>query len=408
MRGGLFIGGLMLALCASAPGHAADVSAVTSVQGSLDSNIFRIPADLKRQIGKSASDRIATAQGGLMLDMNWQDVRVQGHATAQYMAFARNTDLNNFGYDLGASAAKQGSISSLSFDGSSQRRLTSFQDVRSTARSIQSLTTVHGVTTRSVLGDFRLILGGDYARSTNTDPRISLADYSRYGIRFGFGYYSPIGNVAAVEGRIARSAGLTDSPVTINGGTGFYRSSYVEKSIEAHLLYKPSVLLSFDGRIGIADHRDRSIFHQDFTKPIGDIQLTWTPRPSLQFSIEGRRAFQSSSALLSNGVRTTSARISAMLQVTDRLQLSADYNKVWSNFLVSVTQAGLGAGHKEATGTAEGQLTYDPGGRFAVQLSASHGERTSPDRFYRYEQTQVSISLFARFGAAAYAPPKRS
>ena len=398
MRGTLLIGGFLLGPLIAAAASAADLSATASVQGESDSNIFRIPAGLERQLAKPASDRIVTAQGLLTLDKDWNDLRIDGHAAALYTAFAHHADLDNFGYDIGANAARQGSVSSIVFAGSAQRRLASTQDVRNTGRSIQSIADAQGLVTRSLLGDFRAILGGDFTQNTDSDPRIAVSDYRRFGVRFGFGYYSPSGNVAAIEGRVARSRGLNDSPLAIGGVTGRYRSSYSERSVEGHLLYRPSVLLAFEGRIGVSDHRDHSIFHQDFTKPIGDVKLSWSPRETIEVSLAGQRSFQSSSGILSNGVRTTSATAATALQITNSLRLTADYRRSWSTYLVTVTQNGLAAGHREQIGTIEGQLAYSPGTRFTVLFDALHGQRTSPDAVYRYRQTVLSATLLTRFG----------
>lgn len=404
MRGNTTSIALLTVTVGAFPAAAADLSALASVQGATDSNVYRLPADLKAQFGKNSSDRSLTAEAILLLDLSRNNLRIQGHAAAQRTIFARNKDLNNLGYDFGLSLKHQQAISSITVDAGSVRRLTSYQDVRSTARSIQTLSTVSGSATRAILGDFRLIAGGDFSRSTNTDPLVAVNDYQRYGVRVGFGYYSPAGNIAAIEAHLTRSRGLESQAFVLNGAPIGYRSSYDERSIEGHLLYQPSILLQFEGRLGIARHTDKSGLNQNFSGVIGAATAQWSPRDTLQFSIVANRSFQTTSAILSNGVRASTLKIGGLTQVTSSLSISADYKQAWRNFLVGPLFNQLAPAHKERIGTAEADLTYSPAGRYSLSFHAERSKRDSAQQNYRYNETIVTATLALRFGANAFDP----
>src|SRR3546814_17953646 len=77
----------------------------------------------------------------------------------------------------------------LSLDGQQDRRLSSFSDVRTTSRNIQTLTRLNGQASATIVSDWRVVASGSLTRSVNSAAAVSSSDYRRLGMKFGFGSY---------------------------------------------------------------------------------------------------------------------------------------------------------------------------------------------------------------------------
>src|SRR3546814_6310850 len=101
------------------------------------------------------------------------------------------------------------------FRSQQDRRLSSFSDVRTTSRNIQTLTRLNGQASATIVSDWRVVASGSLTRSVNSAAAVSSSDYRRLGMKFGFGYYSPLNNIIALQFTHATGKGLNDSLVAV-------------------------------------------------------------------------------------------------------------------------------------------------------------------------------------------------
>lgn len=389
---------LLLLLCGSRPAMAADVTITTSAAIASDSNLFRVPAATRMLLPHGGSDVVKLAQATFGIESIRSTSALAGHATINRSWFAHNGPLDNTGYDVGGSARYLGVRGSIEANGARARRLVSFEDIRSGSRSIQTIDSANLLVSRAVIGDIRAIAGGNYQRSVNSDPTIGRNDYRRINYTVGLGYYSPAGNIAAVQGRVVSSRGLNDRSALIGGQTILYRASFVERSIEARLLYVPSVLCRIDGRIGYTRHRDDSAVAGDFGGLTGDATLTLSPRRAVRITLRATRQYDTSSGVFSNGVRVERLAINATGEASETVSVTVSADRSSRDFRYDVQSTTPLVEREERIGTMGASIDYHPSSSWKIQLTGSRGQRTSSDSRFRYRDTLIALSGTFGFG----------
>lgn len=389
---------LLLLLCTTPPAMAADVTIDTSATIASDGNLFRLPENGRTLLPHRGGDVIKLAQATLGIESIQSALALAGHATISRSWFARNGTLDNSGYDVRGSARYLAARGAIDASGGRARRLVSFEDNRSGSRSIQTIDSASLLLSRAVIGDVRAIAGGGYQRSVNSDPTIALNDYRRINYTIGLGYYSPAGNIVAVQGRMVRSHGLNDRSALIGGQTILYRASFVERSIEARLFYAPSVLCQIDGRIGYTRHRDDSAVAGDFGGITGDATLTLSPRRALRMILRGTRQYDTSSGIFSNGVRVGRLAVNATGEATPAVSITLSADRSWRDFRYDVQSTTPLVGRDERISTVGGSIDYHPSSRWRLVLTGNRGERASSDSRLRYRDTMIALSGTFSFG----------
>src|SRR3546814_10819762 len=125
--------------------------------------------------------------------------------------------------------------------------------------NIQTLTRLNGQASATIVADWRVVASGSLTRSVNSAAAVSSSDYRRLGMKFGFGYYSPLNNIIALQFTHATGKGLNDSLVAVDGLNQPYRQHNTDNGAELLLQYTPSVASSVQARIGYVDRNDKSL-----------------------------------------------------------------------------------------------------------------------------------------------------
>ncbi len=383
--------------------RAAEIKVDLTAGGVHDSNLFRLSAPARALATHGGADDIYSASAGVSITSDHDPLSIAAQLAATRSWFAHNKALANTGYAADVALHYRAPRASVDVDGNVVRRLANFEDLRSTTSG--SLQTLSGATleaTRSVLGDVRLIGGAGFQRSSNSNPALAIADYNRLSAHGGIGYYSPTGNILAIEGSMVRATGLNDRQSTVGGTLFAYRASFSEQTAALHLFYSPSVLWQIDTRIGYTRHKDKSGVAGDYSGLTGRLDARWVPREALQLHARLSRDFQTSSGVFSNGVKASQIMLEGIGQASPRLTLTLAATRRYRSFRYDLQAPLTLAGHKERID--EGRLTigYTPSYRFSLLFDAARSTRHSSSAIFRYRDTQLTATLVAHFGPGAH------
>lgn len=394
---------------AAALGSAAGASAATfsaGVQGVSiwDDNLFRMNAATAKLQSHGGSDNYRIVQPIVSVEDESGSLTYTASAAASKAWFAHNSFLNNTGYALQGHATYTGERNQFDIQASTQRRLTAFEDLRGSFKSIQKVTNARGEASQSFAGYFRAVGTLSFAQSTSTAAIVAVNDYRRYGGSFGLGYYSPAGNILSVQGEVRRSDGLNDRIAVIGSTPMLYRADYTDKSVFARLLYQPSVLFQVDGRIGYTWHNDRSGVAGDFSGITGSAAAHWSPLRALTIDVKAARQFESNSGIFSNGVRESEVTGAVTAAVTETLSAKVSAGRHWRRFRYDLLTDNPFGAHSEQFNEVAATLSYTPTEMLTLSGSYTHDSRTSSAAIYRFNANVVMLSATLSFGGSRQRP----
>lgn len=377
---------------------AAEIQAYGGGKVQYESNLFRQADGAVGPSPRARSDRLYSALAGLSLSSQNETMDASLSAAASRNWFDRNSYLDFTGYTLKGSLKKDWTAIHIDVDGTQDRRLSAFSDVRTNDRNIQTLTMLRGEAGAAVAGDWRILLGGSLVRSANSAVAVESSDYRRVGLKAGFGYYSPAGNVIALQFTRATGRGLHAQTISEGGQTLLYRQDYTESGAELTLLYAPSVATSLQLQLGYVDRSDHSVFDNDFDGVIGQATFNWTPRDTLRFTLNAGRRLESESYIYSDAVRVNYANVGAEGDIGPGITLKAGFQFTRQRYAYDVQAPTPLQARTERLKIASGGIDYAPGDRFRLTLEASREMRSASQPGYDYNANVVRLTGKLNFG----------
>lgn len=364
----------------------------------LDDNLFRLAAANRDLLGRDAKDWVNQASALIGLDQQWSNWDLSASAMAERTWFKHNDFLNNTGYDLEGELSRKGDRSSIDLTAGSRRQLSSFNDIHTIARNVQSITNVRGELTEEIAGRMRLIGAAAFAQSTNSSDLIALSDYRRWTFTGGLGYYSPTGSILALQGEVRRSNGLSDRAALVGNNLIAYRADYTDKSINLRALYTPSVVWQLDSKIGYTWHKDRSGIASDFSGITGNANVRWSPLRSLVVNLKASRAFENTSGLFANGIKESHASVGVQNMITKSVAVQVSAERIWRTYRYDLSGNDTLSGHKERLNRLNANLSYEWNSHITLAGLISHQKRTSASSAYRFSETMGSLALSVNLG----------
>jgi hypothetical protein len=364
-----------------------------------EDNLFRLPSGASTIPGVQKSDRIASVQGQVDADFHPGDFDGTLTATAAHDWYARNSLLNNFNYSLGVNVQrKPGATVGLSLNVESDRRLSSFSDITSRIRNIQSVQRFDGQVTFPITADLRVVALPQFYRSTNSSSQINLNDYNQYGGGAGIGYYSSIGNSIAITVSRRHTDGLRDRFAVVNGAIENANIDLDDTSVDLRVTYRPGAFTQIDGVISYINRNDKSILNNDYHGPSGHVSVTFAPRSTLRATAEVGRNLDTQSYLFVDSVRSDYVTGSIDAIILDNLQagVRADYQH--RRFAYDPLLA-LGAGNRiENITRFTASLSWLAFDRLRLGVNGYHEHRSANYLFGNYSANAVQATATIVFG----------
>ncbi len=390
-----------LALLFPVAGHAAEITPYAEGRLQYDDNLFRTANGVSAPDGQSPKDWSYVALAGLAAEAESGDLEARATGSASRNWYSRNSYLDFTGYSLAGVVKKTGPSVGISLKAQQERRLSSFSDVRIANRNIQTLTLLNAEASATIVSDWRVVAGGSLTRSVNSAASISSSDYRRLGLRLGFGYYSPLNNIVALQFTHSTGRGMNDSLVAVNGVNLPYRQDYTENGADLVLQYTPSVASNLQAQIGYVDRKDRSIFNNGYSGLVAQATFGWNPRDTLQFTLDAGRRLESESYIYSDAVRVNYVNFGAEGELNPAITLKAGLQFTRQRFSYDVEAPVPLAARTENLKIASAAIIYKPVDRYAVTLEAFREMRSSNQTSYRYDANTVRLTGKVSFGASA-------
>lgn len=300
-----------------------------------EDNLFRLSKPVSRALNLPRSDNAFSVTANGDVDFHPGDFDVTLSGTVGHEWYDRNSDLDNFFYRAEANVARApGASVGFNLNARTDRRLSSFADVRSQQRNIQTLHRISNETTFPITPDIRLVLQPDYVESQNSSRQNKVNDFRQYGGGVGIGYYSPLGNSVALTVSRRYTDGLEDRPVLVGGGLVNSKINLVDTGINLRVRYAPSVITSISADLSYIDRKDRSVLGRDYKGPAGSVTIDYRPRESLSAALTVGRRLDAQSFLFVDSIRTDFIDVSGRAIVADRVraEASASYYRRRYNF----------------------------------------------------------------------------
>lgn len=269
-----------------------------------ETNLFRLSRDASDRLGLRRSDTIGLAQASLNAVFHPSNFDAQIRLRAGKDWYVRNSNLDNFNYqaELGLTRQTNGTFG-FDLQARTDRRLTSFGDIRSRLRNIQKFYRITNSTSYAITPDIRIVLDPAYTQNENSAASLRSSDYRQYGAGVGLGYFSPMGNSVAVTVTRRYTKGLRRRPILLAGGIVDSRIDVVDNSVDLKLRYDPSIFTSVIGQLSYVKRNDQSVLDNDYHGPSGSITLIYKPRDSLRMRLTAGRRLDSQSYLFIDSVR---------------------------------------------------------------------------------------------------------
>ena len=279
-----------------------------------NSNIFKVSHASLLPSNYHRSDVFYNLQAEAQADVLLRGWRAELDASATNTWFQHNTDLNTFGYRLAAKVTRE--ARNIDFDGrvNQSRQLSSFTDIRSTGRNVQTLTLASGKIGYKLLGDFSVVGGLNYQRSTNSST--GQSDYDQVGELLGLRYKTRIGNTLAFEYRHRSASGLATSTVLTGSINPRLPLDFDESrfGLSTRFAITDFVILTGDG--GYLIRHDHAVANSNFGGVTGQINLRLVPRDSIRIDATASRQLELQNFLQIEAVRVTSASLATEADIT--------------------------------------------------------------------------------------------
>ena len=400
-RGWIWAGACLAgSACAGAPALAAEVTAQGGVKLQYDSNLFRINEDAVTP-GSSRDERSVLATAGLATELGDEEFggSLEGNLFRQW--FDKNGYLDFTGYSLAGDVRKDGPTLQIALDAKRDRRLSSFSDIRTTERNLQTLTRINGDVSLTAFGDWRLLTGASLTRSVNSAALVKSSDYRQIGARVGIGYYSPLGNIFALRFTHSDGRGLNSSTILVDGVERLYRQNFTENGGEVLVQYAPSVASSLTARIGYVDRQDDSVFDNDYSGIVARFTADWRPRDTIRVTFDAGRRLDTESLIYADAVKVTYAGITAQGDISPDLTATAGFQYTRQRFSYDIQAPVPLQERTENLKILSAGLSYQPAQRFGLSLEGSREMRSSNLDSFGYDANVVRLTGLVKFGPGA-------
>ena len=377
----------------------AQVSAEVGGAVAFEDNLFRQSGDQPPVLDLPRSDRIYSVNGTVRAQVRPGDIDGQLELRAGKDWYERNSRLNNFNYQARLTALRPSLDGiGLSVNGLSARRLSSFADLRRPVRNLQFLNQADVEATFPITPEIRLVVNPSYTENTNSNDVLKLNDFRQYGVRGGFGWFTPLGNSIALTVTKRMTDGLRSRPVLTPAGTVDGKTDLSDTSIDLKLVYAISPLTSVSAFVSYVDRDDRSVLNADYHGPAGSLTFDYHPRESLNVTLTGGRRLEGQSFLFVDAVRTDYVTLTGRMTLADRvdLRLVGDhyrrrfrYDPLLSNGLTTILDRNY---------RVDAQLEYEIGDRVRATVGAAHEWRDSNYAFGNFRATSIQVGAVVGLG----------
>jgi hypothetical protein len=400
---GRVAGAIALALAASRASVAlADVNGYLTAGAAYDGNLFRAP-DGQAFPGFSKSDDIFSLGGGGSLNLANPHFQLNGTIDVGQSWYSRNSFLNSLSYDGSLELTERQKYIDLDVEAAQSQSLSSFADIRSPIRNLQSLTRTAARIGLAATADVRLVFDVKFNRDTNSNALVAQADYNQPSGGVGIGYFSPSGNSVVVEELRTYTQGVNEQIFLLANGLVGSKINYVDDTTSLQVGYSPSPVISLFAQAGYLRRTDQSILHDNVNTPVGLIRLSYLPDAIVQVDVSAGRQLSSQSYLLVEGVQDNYIKAKPMLKFNNGLLATLDFSYDHRSYGV-VQQLGLGPSNAEdQTLRYDASLSYKLLDNYEVGLSAYHEERHSSAILDTYTDSGFMLTLTLR--SARPVPP---
>jgi hypothetical protein len=377
-----------------APARAANGSLSANASTQYDDNIFRVQNSVRKQLPHNGADIITTigASGNGSAEVG--SVKLNAQADVLQTNYVHNNGLASLAYDLNFDSRYEAEHGDANVTFTQSRKASSFDETVVGSNNLQTLSSANIQVSRDIIGDIRGVAGVVLSRYRNSSSALAAADYDERDANAGIAYYSPAGNILALEGHFVSSRGLHDRSYVIGDTAIAYRTDYAEQSVDLRTQWQPSPIWKLEGMVGYGFHHDRSGLQGDQNGPIGKAKVTWSPRESLHVIVSGERSFRSASDLFANGVQYTQVGGAARADLTDHVNFNLGLNYAQTHYLYDVQAPNIFAlTRTDRLTIASTKLGYKLG--FGLDLSASYAHlvRDSTLTAFRFNDNVAQITL---------------
>jgi len=364
-----------------------------------DSNLYRLPEDIDARTLSPAADATrddvvsrttASADGGWQFGR--QDIEVS--ASADSNRYAHNDTLDNtsgggradWNWQLASDWTGQ-------LGGSYGRALSGFTNSRFLARDVLETYDYHGTARYQLTPHWNLNGQARVSNGSHDTTSRQQDDFESQMTVFGAGYLTSRGDQFGLEYR--RTA--TSFPNEQQGPLLFESRRYIDRTANFNLRYAFTVKTSLQGSVGyVWRHYPEGVLG-DFAGATWNGSFNWEPRSKTRVTITQWRELKAyvdaeSSHFVSNGTRLTVAWLPGERE-TFAFEVSDEHHDYEGFDPASFTQ---GARH-DALRSAQATFSWQPAGRFAIDLAYAFERRDSNRPLFDYDDRLLSVTLRLTF-----------
>ncbi len=402
-RLGRAAGTVALVLAASRAGLAvADVNGYVSATGSYDDNLFRAP-DGVSFLGVSRSDDLFGLGGGGTFSLTNEHFQLNASGDVGQNWYDRNRFLNSLAYDGTLEFTERQKFIDLDVQASENHALSSFADLRTPIKNLQSVTRTAARVGLAATSDVKVVFDVKFNRDTNTNAQIAEADYNQTVIGAGLGYFSPSGNSLVLEELRTYTKGVNLQEFLINDFLIGSKINYFDDTTMVQLSYSPSPLTTLFAQAGYLRRTDQSIFHNNVTAPVGALRFSYRPDTVVEIDISAGRQLASQSYLIVEGITDSYIKANPSFRFPNGLKASFDFNYDHRSYGL-LPEFGLNSGRTtDQSMRYDATLSYQILDNYQIALSGYHEERHSDTLFDTYTDNGLMITLTLRSARPAVA-----
>jgi len=382
----------------------ADINGQISAVDLYDDNLFRA-VDGKSFPGYSRHDDVYTLGGGGTLNLNKEHFQLNATGEVGENWYTKNSFLNSLSYDATVELTGRQKFVDLDIQAAQSQAQSSFADVRTPLKNLQSLSRTAARVAFTVTSDVRLVFDAKFNRDTNSNAVIAQADYNQPVIGVGAGYFSPSGNSIVLEEQRTYTQGASPQYFILNNSLFGSKTNFVDDTTMIQLTYAPSAVIGLFAQAGYLQRADNSILHNNTNTPVGLLRLSYTPDSVASMSISAGRQLSSQSYLLSSGITDNYAKVSPALTFPNGLRASVDFSYDQRNYGVIPQFAAIESNSSDDTIRYSAALSYPILDNYAIAISGYHEERRSSTVLDTYNDNGVMFTLTIR-SARPQAPPE--
>jgi hypothetical protein len=373
----------------------ADINGQITAQNTYDDNIFRTP-DREIFPNFSNADDVFTLGGGGTLSLNKENFQFNVTGDISENWYTKNSFLSSLSYDGTLELKEKQKYVSLDVQATQNQALSSFADIRTPLRNLQSLTRTAARVGLSVSGDIRFVLDAKFNRDTNTNAEISQADYNQSSGGIGVGYFSPSGNSLVLEELRTYTQGITAQSFVVDDILISSKISYIDDTTIVQLSYAPSPVIGLFAQGGYLRRTDQSVFHDNKNTPVGSLRLSYHPDLIAGVDISAGRQLSSQSYLLVNGITDSYIKANPTLTFPNGIKASTDFSYDQREYGFVPQLAFISSNTSDETMRYDATLSYKLLDNYEFGITGYHEERHSNSISDTYTDNGVMLTLTLR------------